>query len=148
IVVDREALTELVRCAKSDSSIAAVGGQLMDFADPSRIQAAGGGDLRRWRGFPVAAKRVRTHIEGGKEFADLDWITGGNMLCPLDAIRAVGLIDESYFLYMEDIEHSLRMRQAGYRFGYAAGSKVWHKGGATVGHRSHRYDYYMVRNAL
>jgi GT2 family glycosyltransferase len=64
------------------------------------------------------------------------------------ALRAVGEIDERYFIYMEDIEHSLRMRAAGYQLGYAAASRAWHKGGATVGHHSPRHDYYMVRNVL
>lgn len=149
IVVERDALSELVKAAATDPVIGAVSGQLLDYRDPTFLQAAGGGFLPLMRGFPIAAKRVATRrAPQGATVAMLDWLAGGNVLSPVEALRRVGPIDESFFVYMEDIEHSLRMKRRGYEFAYAERSRVWHKGGATTGYASPRYDYYMVRNTL
>jgi GT2 family glycosyltransferase len=40
------------------------------------------------------------------------------------------------------------MRAAGFALTYDAGAEVWHKGGASVRHRSPVHDYYDVRARL
>ena len=64
-------------------------------------------------------------------------------------MRAVGPLDERYFLYWEDIDWSARARRAGWRVVYVPGSRVWHKlGASTPGERRHVRWRYEGRNRL
>jgi GT2 family glycosyltransferase len=41
----------------------------------------------------------------------VDWVTGACLLVPRDAVDAVGLMDEAYFMYGEEVDWLDRMRQ-------------------------------------
>jgi GT2 family glycosyltransferase len=51
------------------------------------------------------------------------------MIARADLIRAIGGFDEDYFLYGEDQELCLRIRQQGYEIGYIGEAVVRHIGG-------------------
>jgi hypothetical protein len=78
----------------------------------------------------------------------LDYICGCSLLMPAALLRNVGLPEESFFLYGEDLDWGLRIRAAGRSLEAAVNSVVWHKGGATTGSKSPRQDYYVVRSGL
>jgi GT2 family glycosyltransferase len=127
-----------------------VGATLLEYSLPDVVQAAGGGRLVAWQGLP------RPHSSTGKPRGShearhpdrLDFITMGCMLVPVAVLERVGLIDERYFIYCEDIDYSLRVRRAGLRIGFAADAEVWHKGSASMVPGSAKHDYNMVRSSL
>jgi GT2 family glycosyltransferase len=59
---------------------------------------------------------VRRYLMHGEkpESSEVDWVTGAALMARRSAIEAVGLLDESYFLYWEDLDWCYRMRQAGW----------------------------------
>ena len=59
-------------------------------------------------------------------------VTGCSLLLKAEALRTVGLFDEAYFAYHEDVDWCLRARRAGYRFFYEPFSRVYHHGGAST----------------
>jgi GT2 family glycosyltransferase len=147
-VIAPSALGELVAAAEADERVGAVGSKVFYHHAPNRIQAAGGGRFVSWK----AATRY-AGAEGARDGDEpatqpLDYITGSSMLVPAEAFRSVGLLDERYFLYYEEVDWCLRARRAGWRLAYASSSVVWHKEGSSVGRRSQRADYYSTRNAL
>jgi GT2 family glycosyltransferase len=149
-VVAANAMCELVKVATRDGALGSVGATLLEYWSPNVVQAAGGGRLVSWQGLPrehSATGQARGSREGTHPDR-LDFISMGCLLVPLDVVKRVGLIDERYFLYCEDIDYSLRVRALGWRLAFAAGAEVWHKGGAAAIHGSSRHDYYMVRSAL
>ncbi len=60
--------------------------------------------------------RVRRYLMDGERrgAAEVDWVTGALLVVRRAAIDAVGGLDESYFLYWEDLDWCYRMRQAGW----------------------------------
>lgn len=66
---------------------------------------------------------------------------------PVEAFRSeVGMLSEDYYMYGEDVDYSIRLRQAGYKLLYIPEVSILHKGGATgVSSGSHSL-YYSVRN--
>ena len=70
------------------------------------------------------------------------------MLARVAAIREVGVLDETYFLYREETDWSVRMRHNAWRLLCCANAIVWHKQGKSLGFKSPLQDYYSVRNML
>lgn len=73
---------------------------------------------------------------------------GAAMMVRREAIEKAGLMPEEYFLYYEELDWSLRIREAGYRIGYCPGCTVFHKESATTGQGSPLRTYYLTRNRL
>ena len=58
---------------------------------------------------------------------DVDYVLGTCLLVNLPAVRQVGLLDERFFFYFEDLDWSLRLRQAGLRLRLVAGAHLLHR---------------------
>ena len=64
-----------------------------------------------------------------------------------DAIEEIGLLDEALFAYVEDVDWSLRAREAGYEVLFAPGARAWHRVGASTAGATHK-SYYGTRNMV
>jgi N-acetylglucosaminyl-diphospho-decaprenol L-rhamnosyltransferase len=64
---------------------------------------------------------------------DVDAVNGAFMLVRSEAIEDVGLLDEGYWLYMEDLDWCYRFHQRGWRVVYDGTTTVVHVKGATSG---------------
>jgi hypothetical protein len=60
---------------------------------------------------------------------------GACLLARREAIDAVGLLDEEYFLFSEETDWLFRFRRAGWKVFFYPGAEVVHVGGATHGGR-------------
>ena len=60
----------------------------------------------------------------------------------------IGLFDEDFFMYMEDVDLAFRARLAGWRCLYVPDAKVYHVHGGTAGFGSDFSVYYGNRNVL
>jgi GT2 family glycosyltransferase len=75
--------------------------------------------------------------------------TGAAMAVSRAAIEAAGLLDEELFLYAEDLEWSLRIREAGFAVVYVPAARVRHRVSAAAGGAgSPTTSYYETRNML
>ena len=148
VVVDTLALDKMLALAESDTSIGIVGAKLLRFDRPDTIQALGGGHI-----IPVLCHDTQLGSGLHADTADanpiaLDHIVGASLLVSSEAIRRVGLIDESYFLYREETDWCIRMRRDGWRLVCCTQASVWHKQSHSIGFKSPLHDYYAVRNML
>ena len=57
---------------------------------------------------------------------DVDALVGACMLMPTAVIREVGLLDETYFMYGEDLDWCYRIKMYGWRIVYVADAVVHH----------------------
>ena len=57
---------------------------------------------------------------------DVDWVLGACMLIRRSAVKDVGLMDERFFLYFEDVDWCYRMHQAGWRVCYVPDGEMVH----------------------
>ena len=88
--------------------------------------------LRRAPLGPYAARSrtLRDHLMADWDHAEtraVDWVLGAAMLARKRAIRDVGLMDERYFLYFEDVDWCQRMWRHGYEVLYCAESSMGHE---------------------
>lgn len=68
------------------------------------------------------------------EARDVDWVSGACLLVCREAMDVVGLLDEGFFLYWEDVDLCRRIRTAGWRVVYLPEATVIHQvGGSSRG---------------
>jgi GT2 family glycosyltransferase len=80
---------------------------------------------------------------------DVEFASGCCVLIPSQVLQSIGLLDETFFAYCEDIDFSLRMRKAGFRIRYVPTSHVWHGSNKPTDRtRSATYRYLATRNNL
>ena len=61
------------------------------------------------------------------------WVAGASMLVRRELIDAIGLFDERFFLYYEEVDLCKRAHKAGYQCWYVPDSRVIHYVGASTG---------------
>lgn len=76
---------------------------------------------------------------------DVDAVCGACMLVRRAALERVGLLDERFFMYAEDIDWCLRMKQAGWRVRYEPEIQVHHLHGAASRQRVLRTNVHFFR---
>jgi GT2 family glycosyltransferase len=142
--VEPDTLTRLRQCLDSDDRIAMAGGLLLN---PDGTEQSGG---RRaiptpWRSFVRAFGLHRLAHRWPKLFFDfhlhrhplpdhpveVEAISGACMLVKREAVEAIGLWDEGYFLHCEDLDWCMRFRQAGWKIMFVPGARVHHALGAS-----------------
>jgi GT2 family glycosyltransferase len=62
----------------------------------------------------------------GDEPRAVDWVMGAAIVLRRDALEEVGLFDESFFLYSEEVDLQFRLRQAGWEVHYLPDLRVVH----------------------
>jgi len=81
-----------------------------------------------------------THL-GEDEPGEVDAVNGAFMLCRAEVVRAVGLLDEGYWLYMEDLDWCHRFWDAGSTVFYEPAGVALHvKGGSSARRRAPRQE--------
>jgi len=67
--------------------------------------------------------------------AEVDWLSGPALLVRREAVDTVGLFDEDFFMFSEEVDWMTRFRRAGWRVLFFPGAEVVHVGGASHGGR-------------
>jgi len=109
---------------------------------PSMVDAAGHGllgifapDNRFTRNYQ------RTELDvAGDGALDVDWVSGACFLVRREAFEQVGGFDESFFMYLEDVDLCWRLGRAGWRVAYAPTASVVH----LQGRSTDRHPYRMI----
>lgn len=83
-----------------------------------------------------------------KEAMDTDFATGACMLIRRAVINQIGLLNEDYFLYLEDLEYCQRAKKKGWRIVFDPSLKIWHKVSQASAIGSPLNDYFITRNRL
>lgn len=56
----------------------------------------------------------------------IDWVSGASLMIKREVIDAIGLLDEAYFLYYEELDFCLRASKAGFECWHVPDSRVVH----------------------
>jgi len=63
----------------------------------------------------------------------VDWLAGASLMMRRDVLDAIGLFDETFFLYFEETDLCLRAARAGWRTLFVPDSRVAHIGSVSTG---------------
>jgi hypothetical protein len=71
------------------------------------------------------------YLPEGNEPLEVEAVLGGAMLIPRKIIQKIGLLDERYFMYFEDLDYFRRVRKAGFKVFYLPTAEIIHEHGAS-----------------
>ena len=71
------------------------------------------------------------YAPSGSEAVEVEAVSGGAMLISKEVIEKIGLFDERYFMYFEDLDYCRRARKAGFKIWYLPTAEIIHEHGAS-----------------
>jgi len=153
-IVAPDFLAQMIKVAKSESSIGIVGPKVYYYHFPNRIQSAGGKvNMRTGQASLIGVKEIDVGQYNRQQ--EVDYVFGCCLLIKKEVIQKVGLFDESYFCYWDETDYCFRAREAGYKVVRIPEAKIWHKASIKLkvwdktptGNKASGLSYYyMARN--
>jgi len=154
-LVTGAALAALVTRLEEQPDTGLCGSTLLYYHAPETVQVRGGVAYNRWfatmkplgEGESIDLPFDRNRIE-----RVMSYPSGASMLVTRDFLRSVGLLNEGYFLYYEELDWVTRAKGR-FRLAYSPDSIIYHKHGRSIGTSStdrpfDPADFYIHRNRL
>ena len=82
--------------------------------------------------FPHASWATEIVESGYDRPADADWLSGAALCVRRSAFESIGGFDERFFLYSEDADLCMRLREHGFRVRYVPSATAIHEGGGSA----------------
>jgi N-acetylglucosaminyl-diphospho-decaprenol L-rhamnosyltransferase len=141
-VVD-DSIAQLVAFADAHPEAAVVGPKLLNTDGTLQRSARGEPTLWRLATEYLAIRKLAPHsgrlnplYRGDFDHdrvAEVDWLSGSALLVRREAADAVGLFDEDFFMFSEEVDWMTRFRRAGWKVLFYPDAEVVHVGGASHG---------------
>jgi GT2 family glycosyltransferase len=138
-------LSALIGVAEQDAQIGAVASIIADGNRPKVLDSCGVGIALDGMSRQLMRGQVPPVLTAPQEVLVP---SGCACLFRADALKAVGLFDESFFAYCEDTDLGLRLRWAGFRIVVAPDARVTHYYSMTTGKYSLQKVFWVERNHL
>jgi len=125
-VVEAGFLREMVKAGEADDRIGLVGAKMYYYDQPDTLWFAGGiADIRRayMRHLGIGRRDNGSFDKAG----EMTFLNGACLLIKAGVLKDIGLLDEDYFLYGEDLDFCLRAAKAGWKLYYQPSAKIRHK---------------------
>lgn len=108
------------------------------------------GGIVDWKNM-IATHRGVDEVDHGtySSLEETPFVTGCSMMIRRDVIERIGLLDEKYYLYLEDLDYCIRAKREGFTLLYVPSSVLWHvNAGSSDRPGNPIHEYYFTRNRL
>ncbi|EHJ49122.1 glycosyl transferase family 2 [Solidesulfovibrio carbinoliphilus subsp. oakridgensis] len=128
-IPDRRSLEALLACSRGCPEAAVVGSTIVRY-DDGRVETAGGFRYDKWT-TKITPLHAEARIEDipGLSPLPMDYIYGCSMFIAADIFRTIGLFNEKFFLFYEELDFCTRAKKHGIRLSWCTESMVIHMGG-------------------
>ncbi|EOE2121892.1 glycosyltransferase family 2 protein [Vibrio vulnificus] len=134
VILDKTTIDELVLAKNSEKDVGSV--MVRTFDDKNII----------YDSIVLSGFTQKYSICPTRTIISTDYCAGSCMLIDREMVERVGLFDENYFLYWEEVDFSLRIKENGYKLLSTTKSKICRKENSTE--RSSNAYYYFIRNSF
>jgi len=146
-VICKSSITELMKAKSKLSNRAIYGGRIYYYSNPSKIWFDGG-HFNKWLGRTTHINMRKSEIPE-KVPHEVNFVTFCYVLIPKQLLKEIGLLDESYFIYVEDLDYSYRVWKSGCKLYHVSSSQIYHKVGGSLGEGVSEFSaYWMMRNRV
>lgn len=126
-------LEPMVMALSNDTQAAAASPLIRFYSHPEFIQYAGGPEKidlikgkNSWKGWQTTSIRDLQHVE------ETTAAHGAAFMIKKSAAKAIGLLDDNFFIYFEEIDWSLRITRHGQSILFVPQAEVYHKESMTL----------------
>ena len=143
-VLAPNSLSIMIAAAAKDPSIGILGPTVFHGETPNIIQSAGGILDRYWHPY----HRGQNELDCGQFSypSQVHWISGCALLARSNMIQQIGLLDDRFFLYEEELDWCIRAQSAQWSIIHVPDAHIWHWGVNQDYQPAPQTTYYMVRN--
>ena len=133
------ALGEAVRYMDAHADVGALGIRHLNNDDGKTVQPSFHEFPNPWLDVLSLLGLIRlrsndSHIFDPEKEQDVDWVCGSFLLMRRECLAQVGVLDEQFFIYSEDIDWCLQARRAGWKVRFWPGAAMIHIGSASHPH--------------
>jgi hypothetical protein len=141
------ALGHLLQAAQEHPQAGIFGPKMYYAAAPERLWYAGA--RRRW-GVLAAADTGRGQVDRGQfdQRTHIDFVFGAGMFIRRAVLETVGLFDERFFLYLEDLDLCLRAQKTGFGLRFVPQARLWHQVSASTEALPDWRKYHQARSTV
>lgn len=79
---------------------------------------------------------------------DCDFLTGCCMLIKIEVFQKIGLLDDKFFMYLEDADFCQRAKRNNFKLAFIPFSKIWHINAGSSKSGGDLQQYFLTRNRL
>jgi GT2 family glycosyltransferase len=139
-------MEKLVAVCEEDPSVGIAGPTILDFEEPDRVVNRGC-FLDRDTCHECQRDYGENRRAGSREVVSVDYVYGCGLLIRVSVLRMIGMLDEHFFLYIEEADLCCRVSDARLRVVCVTEAEMWHKDSRTMNRSpSLLKQYYMKRN--
>ena len=144
--IEPDAVVRLLQAGQTAADVGSVAAQMRFAAPPHAINSAGI-EVDR---LGVAYDRLLGRLSGESEREPVEVFgaSAGAALYRRRMLEQIGGFDDSFFVFLEDVDVAWRARMAGWRCLYAPGAVVYHHHSATAGHTSAFKHFHVGLNRV
>ena len=103
-----------------------------------------GGKINWWTGRTTHIEKKATGNRQQATDSEIDYVSGCCMMVKRKVLETVGLFDERFYFYFEDVDFCLRTVKNGFKIGVDKDVVVYHKLGSSIGRWSKRAIMYNL----
>lgn len=149
ITVEAGALEALLETLHSDPRCGFSASVLVYADNPEIVQCVGGGTVYPWLGkTKLIGKNAARSQLAQLDLPAPDYLMGASMLVSRRVIEQVGLMDERYFMYSEEVDWQRRAAVRNITCQVALNSFARHGDSGSTKGKSHLFHYYRNRAAI
>ena len=147
-IVEPQFLNNMLNSFSIGSKIGIVGCKIMYYSQKNIIWYGGGYiDWFKFIGVHYGMRQIdKGQCDNKKE---IDFVTGCCMLVKREVFEKVGLLSEDYFMYFEDVDFCVKVKNAGFVMWYNPEAIIYHKVGLSSGGEESPFSIeWCTRNRL
>ncbi len=141
VFVDSNFLYHLINYLDFHTEIGALQPLIYNYPDCNKIWN-GGGKFNRITGKTDSSKH-KNYVNCPRE---IDWISGCAFIIRTSVLKQIGLFNDKYFAYYEDVELSFRILEAGFGLMLIPSSVIYHIGGGSTNTDEKGNEGYLIPN--
>ena len=140
-VIPKDTLNHFVQSMESNDEVILLGSVQYYYNNPNIIQAVGGGFNKYRASF--------WNYQSIEKYNKIDYIYGASMFFKKIFFEKIGLLNEKYFLYYEEIDLAERLKQTPFVQKVDKNIKIYHKHSGTIS-KEHTFfrEYFLEKNKI
>lgn len=144
-VVEKNFLFPLLEKHRNDHDFGIIGPKIMHYYHIENI-FSNGGSYNPWTSHVSFLNSGEK--DTGQNVSEATFLSGCAWFIPIDTFNNIGMLNEKYFMYMEDVDFTQKIRAHGKKLGVASSSKIYHKGTQSSGGGSSEFSVYWIAKNL